>query len=107
MLDEELKDIAWNNACSLKMDNPSEFRVCYICYFEFKKEMINKQQVRMKYEDFHSEFELNGWCVDHVDGNKTNNNNDNLVAVHITCHHFKKHQNFTKLFLEYKKENFE
>lgn len=107
MFDNELKDVAWNNANSLKMDNPKELKVCFICYFEFKKGMINKQEVRMKYEDYNNEFELNGWVIDHIDGNKANNNHDNLVAVHYSCYHFQKHQNFTKLFLEYKKENFE
>lgn len=99
------KDIAWNNALSYEIDNPKQFKVCYICYEDFLREKINRNESLMNYDQYDDGSELNGWCVDHVDGNKKNNDPTNLVAVHCDCHKFKKHQDFSYLYKQYKKDS--
>lgn len=98
----ELKDLAWKNASSFESDNPKEFKVCYVCYGDFVKEKITKRESRMQYDAYDDGMNLNGWVVDHIDGNKKNNDENNIIAIHYDCHRFKKNQNFTELYLEYK-----
>ncbi|MBO7085224.1 HNH endonuclease [bacterium] len=43
--------------------------------------------------------------VDHIDGNKSNNDPSNLVAVHCDCANLKHHADYTEQFKRYKKNS--
>lgn len=100
--EEQIKMTAWNNALNFEIDNPKKFKVCYICYGDYLLEKITKKEVIMNFDYYEDDAELNGWCVDYIDGNRNNKENNNIVAIHYDCHKIKKHQNFIKLYQEYK-----
>lgn len=103
MSSQELKEIAWSNASSFEIDNPNNFKVCYICYADFLAEKLTRREVIMNHEQYEDGSELNGWCIDYIDGNKNNKVASNVVAVHCDCHKIKRNQDFSELFNEYKR----
>ena len=114
--DKKTQDIAWKNASSFETDDPHQWKVCYICYPDFKDKFVNgtrfpdgrikeKDEVRMKYDLYNRNDMQFGWVVDHIDGNKSNNDPSNLVAVHCDCANLKHHADYTEQFKRYKKNS--
>ena len=108
--DKKTQDIAWKNASSFETDDPHQWKVCYICYRVLKDEFTSgtsrkKDEVRMFHDLYNRSHELFGWVIDHIDGNKANNDPSNLVAVHCDCARMKKNADFTEQFKKYKKNS--
>lgn len=87
-------EIAWENAIVINNKNKNQFRMFYIC----KKEMNHGTKWNSDLNQY------NGWNIDHIDGNKSNNNEKNLCAVHYECNVKKGNKDYTEIYNSVKKQ---
>ena len=87
MTDRQFK-VAWENAPRIKGENPNQFRLCYIC-----------ERIMNHGTKWNSDINpVDGWNVDHLDGNNKNNSDDNLTSVHYDCNVKKENKNYTNQY---------
>ncbi|AKU79904.1 hypothetical protein [Spiroplasma turonicum] len=87
--------VAWENAIIINNKNKNQFRLCYIC----KTEMNHGTK-------WNSDLnQHNGWNIDHIDVNESNDISKNLCAVHYECNWKKGNKDYTQLYKDAKNLN--